>query len=175
MLVCNLNVFLFRWETAKEHCPPCHPWECLLACRTTAVIHRSLHSRWTWPRIHLPIPTSLSKPALHASELVRASQGVELLSNIALHVWSRILVCINLPKELSTLNLFTGPGILDSSYHPEDHKCKKDLLLGRIKHSENPTWKLIRPRPTKNQYVGPYYICKGEKTSQAFGCAIICY
>uniref|UniRef100_A0AAR2IJJ2 C3H1-type domain-containing protein n=1 Tax=Pygocentrus nattereri TaxID=42514 RepID=A0AAR2IJJ2_PYGNA len=53
-----------------------------------------------------------------------------------------------------------GPGVLDYTHHPEDHKCKKDLLLGRIIHSDNPTWKLIRPRPTKNQYVGPYYICK---------------
>ncbi|KAA0705449.1 Zinc finger CCCH domain-containing protein 7A [Triplophysa tibetana] len=25
----------------------------------------------------------------------------------------------------------TGPGVLDYSYLPEDHKCKKDLLLGR--------------------------------------------
>ncbi|KAF5908028.1 zinc finger CCCH domain-containing protein 7A-like, partial [Clarias magur] len=54
----------------------------------------------------------------------------------------------------------TGPGVLDFSYHPEEHKCKKDLLIGRIKHAENQTWKLIRPRPTKNQYMGLYYICK---------------
>ncbi|KAG7316934.1 hypothetical protein KOW79_019232 [Hemibagrus wyckioides] len=54
----------------------------------------------------------------------------------------------------------TGPGVLDYSYQNDDHKCRKDLLMGRIKHSENPTWKLIRPRPTKNQYMGLYYICK---------------
>ncbi|XP_056608502.1 zinc finger CCCH domain-containing protein 7A isoform X2 [Triplophysa dalaica] len=53
----------------------------------------------------------------------------------------------------------TGPGVLDYSYHPEDHKCKKDLLLGRRKHVEISTWKLIRPRP-KNQYMGPFYVCK---------------
>ncbi|XP_053348789.1 zinc finger CCCH domain-containing protein 7A [Clarias gariepinus] len=54
----------------------------------------------------------------------------------------------------------TGVGVLEFSYHPEEHKCKKDLLIGRIKHAENQTWKLIRPRPTKNQYMGLYYICK---------------
>ncbi|XP_071373965.1 zinc finger CCCH domain-containing protein 7A isoform X1 [Centroberyx affinis] len=54
----------------------------------------------------------------------------------------------------------TGPGVLDYTLHTEDHKCKKDALLGRIKHLPDKTWKLIRPRPTKNQYVGPYYICK---------------
>lgn len=54
----------------------------------------------------------------------------------------------------------TGPGVLDYTLHTEDHKCKKDALLGRIKHSPDKTWKLIRPRPTKTQYVGPYYICK---------------
>lgn len=57
-----------------------------------------------------------------------------------------------------------GPGVLDYTYNSEEHKCKKDLLIGRIKHGENPTWKLIRPRPTKNQYMGLYYICKGEWT-----------
>ncbi|KAG7223147.1 hypothetical protein INR49_015755 [Caranx melampygus] len=54
----------------------------------------------------------------------------------------------------------TGPGVLDYTLHTEEHKCKKDALLGRIKHSPDKTWKLIRPRPTKTQYVGPYYICK---------------
>uniref|UniRef100_A0A672MTD5 Zinc finger CCCH domain-containing protein 7A-like n=1 Tax=Sinocyclocheilus grahami TaxID=75366 RepID=A0A672MTD5_SINGR len=48
----------------------------------------------------------------------------------------------------------------------KDHKCKKDLLLGRTTHSELPTWKLIRPRPTKNQYMGPYYICKDVAIGQ---------
>uniref|UniRef100_A0A7N6F857 C3H1-type domain-containing protein n=1 Tax=Anabas testudineus TaxID=64144 RepID=A0A7N6F857_ANATE len=54
----------------------------------------------------------------------------------------------------------TGPGVLDYTLHTEEHKCKKDALLGRIKHLPDKTWKLIRPRPTKTQYVGPYYICK---------------
>ncbi|TMS15020.1 Zinc finger CCCH domain-containing protein 7A [Larimichthys crocea] len=52
----------------------------------------------------------------------------------------------------------TGPGVLDYTLHTEEHKCKKDALLGRIRPDK--TWKLIRPRPTKTQYVGPYYICK---------------
>lgn len=54
-----------------------------------------------------------------------------------------------------------GPGVLEYVLHTEEHKCKKDTLLGRIKHSPDKSWKLIRPRPTKTQYVGPYYICKG--------------
>uniref|UniRef100_A0A8C4GX78 Zinc finger CCCH-type containing 7A n=1 Tax=Dicentrarchus labrax TaxID=13489 RepID=A0A8C4GX78_DICLA len=57
----------------------------------------------------------------------------------------------------------TGPGVLDYTLHTEEHKCKKDALLGRLKHSPDKTWKLIRPRPTKTQYVGPYYICKGNE------------
>lgn len=63
-------------------------------------------------------------------------------------------------QACSSCYIKTGPGVLDYTYHPEDHKCKKDLLLGRRRHDELPTWKLIRPRPTKNQYMGPYYICK---------------
>ncbi|CAG12227.1 unnamed protein product, partial [Tetraodon nigroviridis] len=54
----------------------------------------------------------------------------------------------------------TGPGVLEYVLHTEEHKCKKDTLLGRMKHSPDKAWKLIRPRPTKTQYVGPYYICK---------------
>uniref|UniRef100_A0A8B9KKZ1 Zinc finger CCCH-type containing 7A n=1 Tax=Astyanax mexicanus TaxID=7994 RepID=A0A8B9KKZ1_ASTMX len=130
----------------------------------TAVMPRSFHHKWTWPRIHSPTLMSLNKPALHASELVIVSQAVELLSNIALHdLLLTALICSGLHTVLLTLRGYcvpTGPGVLDFSYHPEDHKCKKDLLLGRLKHSDNLTWKLIRPRPTKNQYVGPYYICK---------------
>uniref|UniRef100_A0A7N8YAY4 Zinc finger CCCH-type containing 7A n=1 Tax=Mastacembelus armatus TaxID=205130 RepID=A0A7N8YAY4_9TELE len=58
----------------------------------------------------------------------------------------------------------TGPGVLDYALNTEEHKCKKDALLGRIKHLPDKAWKLIRPRPTKTQYVGPYYICKGNCT-----------
>uniref|UniRef100_A0A8C3S8C8 Zinc finger CCCH-type containing 7A n=1 Tax=Chelydra serpentina TaxID=8475 RepID=A0A8C3S8C8_CHESE len=55
----------------------------------------------------------------------------------------------------------TGPKLLDFTYHPNlEHKCKKDILIGKIKNSEDKSWKKIRPRPTKTQYVGPYYICK---------------
>ncbi|KAM8933476.1 zinc finger CCCH domain-containing protein 7A [Pelodytes ibericus] len=41
-----------------------------------------------------------------------------------------------------------------------DHKCKKDILIGRLKNSGDGSWKKLRSRPTKNQYVGPFYICK---------------
>lgn len=52
-----------------------------------------------------------------------------------------------------------GPDVLDYTfYQTMEHKCRKDILVGRRKHTL--TWKLIRPRPTKNLYAGPYYICK---------------
>uniref|UniRef100_A0A6Q2XWX4 C3H1-type domain-containing protein n=1 Tax=Esox lucius TaxID=8010 RepID=A0A6Q2XWX4_ESOLU len=56
----------------------------------------------------------------------------------------------------------TGHGVLDFTLYSKDHKCKKDILLGRIKNQLEKSWKPIRPRPTKSQYVGPYYICKGK-------------
>lgn len=59
--------------------------------------------------------------------------------------------------------IVSGPKLLDYAYHPNlEHKCKKDILIGRIKNSEDKSWKKIRPRPTKTQYVGPYHICKGR-------------
>ncbi|XP_042554182.1 zinc finger CCCH domain-containing protein 7A [Dipodomys spectabilis] len=55
----------------------------------------------------------------------------------------------------------SGPKLMDFTYHATiDHKCKKDILIGRIKNVEDKSWKKIRPRPTKTNYEGPYYICK---------------
>ncbi|XP_006867273.1 PREDICTED: zinc finger CCCH domain-containing protein 7A [Chrysochloris asiatica] len=55
----------------------------------------------------------------------------------------------------------TGPKLMDFTYNDNiDHKCKKDILIGRIKNVEDKSWKKIRPRPTKTNYEGPYYICK---------------
>ncbi|XP_004586820.2 zinc finger CCCH domain-containing protein 7A isoform X1 [Ochotona princeps] len=55
----------------------------------------------------------------------------------------------------------SGPKLMDFTYHANiDHKCKKDILIGRIKNVEDKSWKKIRPRPTKTNYEGPYYICK---------------
>ncbi|KAL4685709.1 hypothetical protein H8959_001306 [Pygathrix nigripes] len=57
----------------------------------------------------------------------------------------------------------SGPKLMDFTYHANiDHKCKKDILIGRIKNVEDKSWKKIRPRPTKTNYEGPYYICKEE-------------
>ncbi|XP_045398572.1 zinc finger CCCH domain-containing protein 7A isoform X2 [Lemur catta] len=55
----------------------------------------------------------------------------------------------------------SGPKLMDFTYHGNiDHKCKKDILIGRKKNVEDKSWKKIRPRPTKTNYEGPYYICK---------------
>ncbi|XP_072277266.1 zinc finger CCCH domain-containing protein 7B isoform X2 [Pyxicephalus adspersus] len=60
----------------------------------------------------------------------------------------------------------TGGKALDFTYKEKlDHKCKKDILLGRIKNSENKTWLKIRPRPTKD-FSGPYILCKDIQNRQ---------
>nr|DBA20315.1 TPA: hypothetical protein GDO54_016022 [Pyxicephalus adspersus] len=54
-----------------------------------------------------------------------------------------------------------GSKIQSYNYQPKlEHNCKKDIFIGRIKNSADESWKKIRPRPTKNQYAGQYYICK---------------
>lgn len=56
----------------------------------------------------------------------------------------------------------TGPKAGDYTYREGlEHKCKRDILLGRLRSSEDQTWKRIRPRPTKTSFVGSYYLCKG--------------
>ncbi|XP_077686783.1 zinc finger CCCH domain-containing protein 7B isoform X2 [Eretmochelys imbricata] len=55
----------------------------------------------------------------------------------------------------------TGPKAGDYTYREGlEHKCKRDVLLGRLRNSEDKTWKRIRPRPTKTNFVGSYYLCK---------------
>ncbi|XP_043945351.1 zinc finger CCCH domain-containing protein 7A [Protopterus annectens] len=64
-------------------------------------------------------------------------------------------------RQACSLCFKSGDKVLHFEYQPNlEHKCKKDILIGRLKNSEGKQWKLIRPRPTKTQYVGPYYICK---------------
>ncbi|KAK2512704.1 Zc3h7b [Columba guinea] len=61
----------------------------------------------------------------------------------------------------------TGPKAGDYTYREGlEHKCKRDILLGRLKSSEDKTWKRIRPRPTKTDFVGSYYLCKDMLNKQ---------
>ncbi|NXX94937.1 Z3H7B protein, partial [Centropus bengalensis] len=60
-----------------------------------------------------------------------------------------------------------GPKAGDYTYREGlEHKCKRDILLGRLKNSEDKTWKRIRPRPTKTNFVGSYYLCKDMLNKQ---------
>ncbi|XP_063797608.1 zinc finger CCCH domain-containing protein 7B-like [Pseudophryne corroboree] len=55
----------------------------------------------------------------------------------------------------------TGPKALDYTHREKlEHKCKKDLLLARMKSSENKAWLKIRHRPMKVNFNGPYMLCK---------------
>ncbi|XP_069508852.1 zinc finger CCCH domain-containing protein 7B [Ambystoma mexicanum] len=61
----------------------------------------------------------------------------------------------------------TGPKVLDCTYRDGlEHKCKRDLLLGRLRKSEDKTWKRIRPRPAMPNFVGSYYLCKDVLSTQ---------
>ncbi|XP_053325130.1 zinc finger CCCH domain-containing protein 7B [Spea bombifrons] len=61
----------------------------------------------------------------------------------------------------------TGPKALDYMHKEKyEHKCKKDLLLARMKSSENKTWLRIRPRPMKVNFLGPYILCKDIQSRQ---------
>ncbi|XP_056379971.1 zinc finger CCCH domain-containing protein 7B isoform X2 [Hyla sarda] len=61
----------------------------------------------------------------------------------------------------------TGPKALDFTYKEKlEHKCKKDILLARMKSSENKAWLKIRPRPMKVNFTGPYMLCKDIQSRQ---------
>uniref|UniRef100_A0AAY5EJQ6 C3H1-type domain-containing protein n=1 Tax=Electrophorus electricus TaxID=8005 RepID=A0AAY5EJQ6_ELEEL len=60
-----------------------------------------------------------------------------------------------------------GPRVMDYKYQPEAaHRCKRDVLLCRFKSSEDTTWKRIRPRPARNNFLGAFVLCKEVQERQ---------
>ncbi|XP_077358313.1 zinc finger CCCH domain-containing protein 7B [Festucalex cinctus] len=60
-----------------------------------------------------------------------------------------------------------GPRVMDYKYQPEAaHRCKRDVLLCRLKNDDDPTWKRIRPRPARNNFLGAFVLCKEVQERQ---------
>ncbi|KAG9343096.1 hypothetical protein JZ751_015315, partial [Albula glossodonta] len=60
-----------------------------------------------------------------------------------------------------------GPRVMDYQYQPEAaHRCKRDVLLCRLKDGEDPTWKRVRPRPARNNFLGAFVLCKEVQERQ---------
>lgn len=60
-----------------------------------------------------------------------------------------------------------GPRVMDYKYQPEAaHRCKRDVLLCRLRNSDDPTWKRIRPRPARNNFLGAFVLCKEVQERQ---------
>nr|XP_006636940.2 PREDICTED: zinc finger CCCH domain-containing protein 7B [Lepisosteus oculatus] len=60
-----------------------------------------------------------------------------------------------------------GPKVMDYKYQPEAaHRCKRDVLLCRLKGSDDPAWKRIRPRPARNNFLGAFVLCKEVQERQ---------
>ncbi|XP_026993305.2 zinc finger CCCH domain-containing protein 7B isoform X1 [Tachysurus fulvidraco] len=60
-----------------------------------------------------------------------------------------------------------GPRVMDYKYQPDAaHRCKRDVLLCRLKSSEDTTWKRIRPRPARNNFLGAFVLCKEVQERQ---------
>ncbi|KAL1264313.1 hypothetical protein QQF64_004668 [Cirrhinus molitorella] len=60
-----------------------------------------------------------------------------------------------------------GPRVMDYHYQPDAaHRCKRDVLLCRLKSSDDPTWKRVRPRPARNNFLGAFVLCKEVQERQ---------
>uniref|UniRef100_A0A8C8LNP1 C3H1-type domain-containing protein n=1 Tax=Oncorhynchus tshawytscha TaxID=74940 RepID=A0A8C8LNP1_ONCTS len=60
-----------------------------------------------------------------------------------------------------------GPRVIDYQYQPEAaHRCKRDVLLCRFKNTDDPTWKRVRPRPARNNFLGAFVLCKEVQERQ---------
>ncbi|KAL2100702.1 hypothetical protein ACEWY4_002463 [Coilia grayii] len=60
-----------------------------------------------------------------------------------------------------------GPGVVNYEYRPDQaHDCKGSTLLCRRRGAGDATWKKIRPRPPRNDFTGPYVLCKEVQEHQ---------
>ncbi|XP_031432761.1 zinc finger CCCH domain-containing protein 7B [Clupea harengus] len=60
-----------------------------------------------------------------------------------------------------------GPGLLDHQYQPDQaHDCGQNLLLCRRKGAEDPSWKRLRPRPARRNFMGAFVLCKDVQERQ---------
>uniref|UniRef100_A0AAZ3PC13 C3H1-type domain-containing protein n=1 Tax=Oncorhynchus tshawytscha TaxID=74940 RepID=A0AAZ3PC13_ONCTS len=63
-------------------------------------------------------------------------------------------------QACATCYSWIGPGVLDYQHQAElAHRCKRDILLCRIRAAEHPVWNRVRPRPTHN-FTGAFMLCK---------------
>uniref|UniRef100_A0A8C1TXK9 Zinc finger CCCH domain-containing protein 7B-like n=1 Tax=Cyprinus carpio TaxID=7962 RepID=A0A8C1TXK9_CYPCA len=60
-----------------------------------------------------------------------------------------------------------GPRVMDYHYQPDAaHRCKRDVLLCRLKSLDDLTWKRVRPRPARNNFLGAFVLCKEVQERQ---------
>ncbi|XP_070612154.1 zinc finger CCCH domain-containing protein 7B isoform X2 [Erythrolamprus reginae] len=127
--------------------------------RQSAGIQKSLPlANQTGPSTHTAVP-KVVEFLMSQPELVMSNTTL-LVKNplVSTHIFKQAChICY--PK--------TGPKAGDYTYREGlEHKCKRDILLGRRRISEDKTWKRIRPRPTKTNFVGSYYLCKDMLNKQ---------
>ncbi|ETE69741.1 Zinc finger CCCH domain-containing protein 7B, partial [Ophiophagus hannah] len=113
--------------------------------RQPAGIQKSLPlANQTGPSTHTTVP-KVVELLMSQPELVMSNTTL-LVKNplVSTHIFKQAChICY--PK--------TGPKAGDYTYREGmEHKCKRDILLGRRRISEDKTWKRIRPRPTKTNF-----------------------
>uniref|UniRef100_A0A8C9VP95 Zinc finger CCCH-type containing 7B n=1 Tax=Scleropages formosus TaxID=113540 RepID=A0A8C9VP95_SCLFO len=98
-------------------------------------------------------------------------QVSELAQELAAKLGLKIRKAYVSPQVLSqshpTFSSLSGPRVMDYKYQPDAaHRCKRDVLLCRLKNSDDPTWKRVRPRPARNNFLGAFVLCKEVQERQ---------
>uniref|UniRef100_A0A8C3SFJ7 Zinc finger CCCH-type containing 7B n=1 Tax=Chelydra serpentina TaxID=8475 RepID=A0A8C3SFJ7_CHESE len=105
--------------------------------------------------------SGVSHPTIPKGAELLQSQPEAVMPNTALLVKNPLASTHVFKQACHLCYPKTGPKAGDYTYREGlEHKCKRDILLGRLRNSEDKTWKRIRPRPTKTNFVGSYYLCK---------------
>ncbi|CAB1341877.1 unnamed protein product [Coregonus sp. 'balchen'] len=84
----------------------------------------------------------------------------QVSSKLSLLTKNTVAATHDFKQACSMCYSWIGPGVLDYLHQAElAHRCKRDILLCRIRASGHPVWNRVRPRPTNN-FTGPFMLCK---------------
>ncbi|XP_030649950.1 zinc finger CCCH-type containing 7Ba [Chanos chanos] len=104
----------------------------------------------------------LQSVSVRSSAVSLCAQNGQVTSTLTLMSQNPLANTHDFTQACSTCYIHTGSGVLDYvRVNDSTHHCKKDILLCRRKDpTPNLTWKRIRPRPTRNNFLGAYVLCK---------------
>ncbi|XP_051522856.1 zinc finger CCCH domain-containing protein 7B-like isoform X1 [Myxocyprinus asiaticus] len=116
---------------------------------------------------HSFIPGLRNHNATNAVSLISSIPNGPAGTNLSLLSRNPLTVTHEFRQACNACYSRVGPRVMDYHYQPDAaHRCKRDVLLCRLKSSDDSTWKRVRPRPARNNFLGAFVLCKEVQERQ---------